>query len=37
MLGEGRPFVLEILHPKKDHPPTARLRAVEEVLAAAEQ
>ncbi|GAX78198.1 hypothetical protein CEUSTIGMA_g5640.t1 [Chlamydomonas eustigma] len=36
MLGEGRPFVLEILQPKRDHPPQDKLRAVEEELAAAD-
>ncbi len=37
MLGEGRPFVVEIQQPQKGHPPAEVLRAVEAELCAAGQ
>lgn len=37
MLGEGRPFVLEILRPRHGHPAADQLREAEEALSAASQ
>jgi tRNA pseudouridine synthase 10 len=37
MLGEGRPFVMEVLQPLRDHPPADALHNLEATLAAAPQ
>lgn len=37
MLGEGRPFVLEIANPRGGHPPESTLREIEAALVAAGQ
>lgn len=37
MLGEGRPFVFEIINPKRSHPSKELLLQVEQLLEAAQQ
>jgi tRNA U54 and U55 pseudouridine synthase Pus10 len=37
MLGDGRPFVMEVIAPRLPDPSSEQLRAAEEALARAEQ